>query len=645
MKKIVSIVLAVVLLVAFMPFNSTGVQARTGVIDNKLMEAFSKNKGPLEVIVSFHSKQGPAAKEIKILKDVKISKGVTFNKLPIAGVVATLSQVEKLANYPEVRSIFLNSKLQYDNYDATNLTGAKKVINNSDWTKKNGGIPVSGKGVTVVVNDSGIDGTHKDLEYGSKVIQNVAGATNLNAIVSGIIPVTYTENVPNTDFVVGHGTHVAGIVGGNGAMSSGKQAGVAPGVSLIGYGSGAGLFILDTLSGFDYAISNQEKYGIRVVTNSWGNTDDVGTTFDPNDPTNIATKLCYDNGIVIVFSAGNSGPTDNTITGNFKKAPWVITVAAGDDTGKLTSFSSRGKKNVGGKVTVDGKEFSWVDAPTVTAPGDKIVSTRATADALSAAGLTGRAPAEMPYYTAFSGTSMAAPHVAGIIALMLDANPDLTPDQVKSIISTTATPLPGYEAWEVGSGYVNAYSAVDHAFNEEKNYGVAVPAELTNGNVSYSQLAAALASKAGIRQSTELGAQNSVTTRGGALKDLFGTQKPVIDAASTLDWSSNVGPIQFAYSLVQALGQETAAKAYGPNHKVTTNFNGMILEVKGLENVDKNMLGYIQLAINYKFLAPKYNMTQDGFDITVSAKIEPNSSITHPEMNAAFVNYTIQYKK
>jgi serine protease AprX len=283
------------------------------------------------------------------------------------------------------------------------------------------------------------------------------------------LPIVYVENVPNTDATGGHGTHVAGIVGATGAQSGGLYEGVAPGASLIGYGSGAGLALLDTLGGFDYALTNQTRYGIRVVTNSWGDTSDRCTDFDPNHPTNVATKRLFDRNVVVVFSAGNSGPNACTITGNFKKAPWVITVAAGVKDGKtLADFSSRGVKGKQGSFTLGGRTWTWYDRPTLTAPGVKIISTRAA----SPIGVIGTPddvelipPAYIPFYTTLSGTSMAAPHVAGVVALMLDANPKLTPTQVKNILQNTATPMAGYESWQVGNGYVNAYNAVNRAFN------------------------------------------------------------------------------------------------------------------------------------------------------------------------------------
>lgn len=442
-------------------------ETTTSVIDPRLSSALASATGPLQVVVTFQGDSAPSATQIDLLRQVGVTTGVTFRSLPIAGVLATAAQVNALATNPEVRSLDLNYALSYDNYDATALTGVDKVRTDANMIRQNGGLPVNGSGVTVLVNDSGIDGTHPDHQFGTHLVQNVEAATNLNALAPTLLPITYVENVPNTDATGGHGTHVAGIVGATGAMSGGKYEGVAPGADLVGYGSGAGLLLLDTLGGFDYALTHQAEYGIRVVTNSWGSTSDVGTDVDPNDPINVATKRLYDRGVVVVFSAGNSGPNATTITGNYKKAPWVITVAAGDKNLQLTDFSSRGTSGKGGSFTIDGQTWTWSDRPTVTAPGALIISTRAA----SPIGVIGTPddieliePAYLPFYTTLSGTSMAAPHVAGIVALMLDANPKLSPAQVKQILQETATPMTGYETWEVGNGYVNAYTAVDRAF-------------------------------------------------------------------------------------------------------------------------------------------------------------------------------------
>ncbi|WP_053073997.1 S8 family serine peptidase [Bacillus sp. LL01] len=153
----------------------------------------------------------------------------------------------------------------------------------------------------------------------------------------------------------------------------------------------------------------------------------------------------------------------------YAKAPWVISVGAGEKDGSLADFSSRGTKDVGGTFEIDGEQWEWKDEPTVVAPGVDIISTRVLSplSVISAPkDLQLIEPTYLPFYTTMSGTSMATPHVAGIVALLLEANPALTPSEVKDILQETATDMPGYESWEVGAGYVNAYDAVEAAFNQ-----------------------------------------------------------------------------------------------------------------------------------------------------------------------------------
>lgn len=417
---------------------------------------------PVEVIISFNGDGPLTTAQSQRLAALGL-KGINMRALPIAGALATPAQIQALLAMPDVRSVWLNAPLEYDNKEATQITGVDRLRTDSSL-RNAAGLPYTGKGIGVVVNDSGIDGTHSDLQYPAHVVQNVAAQTNLYALDSQL-PISYIEGVANTDLGGGHGTHCAGIIGGSGASSPGGDfEGVAPGASIIGYGSGAALFVLDTIGGFDYALTHQAQYNIRVISNSFGNTGDVGTEFDPDDPTNIATKKLSDRGVVVVFSAGNSGPGEATITGNFKKAPWVVTVAAGDKGGELADFSSRGETGKGGTVTVDGEQYTWADRPTVTSPGVDIVSTRAslgTIDKLAAQqDVEVLGPALAARYTHMSGTSMAAPHVAGIVALMLEANPRMSWREVKQILQQTATNIPGNEAWEAGAGYVNAHDAV-----------------------------------------------------------------------------------------------------------------------------------------------------------------------------------------
>lgn len=436
------------------------------------------------VIVAFDTHDGLKPAHLDALAAAGVTGGYT---LPALGMVAvpsaTVAQVRTLAATTGVRSVWGNDRLQWAMQEARVLTGVDQVEKDTALTTANGGLPLSGRGdFSIVVNDSGIDATHDDLKFGDHVVQNVQilsdEATVTGIPVVGFTPLVFVEDVPNTDTHIGHGTHVAGIVGGTGVRSGGLYRGVAPGAKLIGTGSGAVQFILAGLGGFEWSLANQARYQIRVITNSWGGTG----PFDPNDPINLATKLAAERNIVVVFAAGNEGPAADTHN-PYAKAPWVISVAAGTKEGGLADFSSRGTPK--SQRLADSDPTNDFDAPTITAPGtgrqfetnaDKftsaIVSTRSNPN-LVANGLTSDTEipvAYLPYYTQISGTSMACPHVAGVVALMLDANPTLTPAQVKKILVDTATVMPGHDEWEVGAGYVNAWAAVDQAANSAKTY-------------------------------------------------------------------------------------------------------------------------------------------------------------------------------
>lgn len=457
--------ISVIFLLTLLSANPTQASDQeTAVIQENLLEKLQSPQALFEVIVTYDEAQLERDAFNSLLKELGMT-GVLYQELPMASVLATSADIQLLQQQQGIYSIYENQALVWENDASTSLTGVDDARTDRQLQKANNGAPISGKGIGVVINDSGIDGTHPDHKFGRNLVQNVMASTNLNSL-SSLLPIVYVEDVINTDADSGHGTHVAGIVGGTGAQSGGLYEGVAPGASLIGYGSGAGVAIIDTIGGFDYALVNQTRYDIRVITNSWGSTGDVGTDFDPFHPINVATKRLYDRGIMTIFSAGNSGPNENTITGNYKKAPWVITVAAGTKSGELASFSSRGRENVENKITVGGETFTWADRPTVTAPGQHIISTRT----LSPIGLLGTTsdietlePGHLPYYTTLSGTSMAAPHVAGAVALMLEINPELTPLEIKAIIEDTATEMPSYANWEVGAGYINVYEAVKQA--------------------------------------------------------------------------------------------------------------------------------------------------------------------------------------
>jgi serine protease AprX len=219
---------------------------------------------------------------------------------------------------------------------------------------------------------------------------------------------------------------------------------------------------------------------IRVVNCSFG----TAGVFDSNDPVNIATRIMHDAGISVVFSAGNRGDQPNSLN-PYSVAPWVIGVGSVNKSGSLSSYSSRGAAGYG------------VYHPTLVAPGESVVSARASGvNVVATAGLSaGLASPDndlqvvpssyLPRYTCSSGTSFSAPQVAGTIALMLQANPRLSVDQISQILQQSATPMLGYSRYEVGAGNLNTYAAVRQAALGG-NYG-AFRSNLGDAGVSYSR--------------------------------------------------------------------------------------------------------------------------------------------------------------
>jgi serine protease AprX len=440
---------------------------------------------------------GLNATHLAALTAAGITRGFTLQNLGMVAAPATAGQVRALAGNAAVRSIWANDQLTYLNNQTRVLTGVDRMRTDPEFIQLNGGVPVTGKGnFALLINDSGIDGTHADVHYPEHVIQNVLSVTDSNTLVGFSSPL-FVENVPDTDTNVGHGTHCAGIAAGTGAASGGLYAGVAPGTNLIGYGSGAVLFILNALGGFEYTLANQARYNIRIVSNSWGGTG----AFNPDDPVAIASKQAHDRGIVVVFAAGNSGPGKDTMN-PYAKAPWVIGVAAGTKEGGLASFSSRG-------VPKSQRAANDYNAPTLTAPGtgrefasdsgkftSDVVSTRSKTN-IFANGTTNDSelPTQyLPYYTEISGTSMATPFVAGSVALLLAADPTLAPDDVKTILTQTVSQMPGFSEFESGAGYIDVFAAVDKVFHRAKAYGsYSGPMDLQPFNLQLSTSTAAQA--------------------------------------------------------------------------------------------------------------------------------------------------------
>jgi serine protease AprX len=293
-----------------------------------------------------------------------------------------------------------------------------------------------GKGVGVAVVDTGI-AMHKDFIEGTNRIIAFKDFINQKAEA-------YDDN--------GHGTHVAGIIGGNGYSSKGKYIGVAPECNFIGVkvldhrGDGN---ISDVLAGLQWIIDNRKKYNIRVVNISVGTSSK--DNLDENSLLVQGVNAVWDNGIVVVVAAGNNGPGPMSIStpGISRK---VITVGSSDDNVTAEVYGSGRTKDYSGR----GPTPFCIKKPDIVAPGSNIISCnigRYTTRAKN--GELRLSSSDSPMmYTVKSGTSMATPVVSGAIALLLSAHPELTNRDVKLKLRNSAVDLGQH--WEKqGWGLLN----------------------------------------------------------------------------------------------------------------------------------------------------------------------------------------------
>ena len=305
-----------------------------------------------------------------------------------------------------------------------------------------------GAGVTIAVVDSGV-ALHPDIQTLTTVVDVVAHSTPHAAPPEESID-------PN-----GHGTHVAGIMVGNGSHSDGRMAGVAPAASLVSVrvldDLGRGLSS-DVLAGLQWIRDNRTEYGIRVVNISLGH-----VVYEPAavDPLVEAVEELWDAGVVVVCSAGNRGRNGHvTITSpcNSRK---VITVGATNDNhtaqiadDRIATYSSRGPT-----------PLDLVAKPDLVAPGNRIVSLRSAGsrnDMLLPDRRVAADPAQpdVVEYFEMSGTSMASPIVAATAALMIEKDPSLNPGSVKARLMMSARKPAFGDPLVSGAGYLDILGAL-----------------------------------------------------------------------------------------------------------------------------------------------------------------------------------------
>ena len=324
----------------------------------------------------------------------------------------TAEEIKVLSKENDIFWIEHNTQMEYYMQDTTRIVNAVEawrtvVINENEQIVENQfgeNDYIDGTGVAAVIIDTGVDAGHPDFDYdeGKTISYKFDRGTG-----------TWIE-AENSDTSSGHGTHCAGTVGGNGDASAGAKKGVAPGATLIGMGVGDIAFIDNAVEAFEWVYDNSRPdanpYNIRVTSNSWGSS---GSEYDPNNAISQAVfNLVYDNNVISVFAAGNSGGDGSDLQTNpYSNIPLVIGVAALEHDGSgIAGFSSRGDMT---------KPQTW---PDIGAPG---VNIWATAPRATLIDIIQRPTDDDLYYMAISGTSMATPHIAGVATLLYQAAPSL----------------------------------------------------------------------------------------------------------------------------------------------------------------------------------------------------------------------------
>jgi subtilisin family serine protease len=392
-----------------------------------------------------------------------------FERIGVAVASGTPAQIRSARSQPGVTYLEGNSPIAFlDETSNTATRGAEAV---STLTGANGQA-LDGRGVSVAVIDSGVDPTHPYL-------QNADGGS---AVVASLKSVCLDESTQRTDCVLpvpgfldtdtvsggGHGTHVNGIVAGRPTtLSDGTQLqGAAPGASLVSISTGAVLLIVGADSALNWVLENHDHPcgagvpastcpPIKVTNNSYGPTG--GGSFDPNSATVKLQRALAADGVVTVWAAGNDGgdgsasvtnPPGQDPTGGILSVASYYDQATGTRDGVVSTYSSRGDAT---------DPSTW---PDLSAPGEDINSSCRLYLPICSTGLApknGPGLLDIGTFNTISGTSMAAPHIAGIVAQLFQADPAATPAEIEAALKGTAYRYTDGAAYTSAGGYPTSY--------------------------------------------------------------------------------------------------------------------------------------------------------------------------------------------
>ncbi|WP_405062045.1 S8 family serine peptidase [Kribbella sp. NBC_01505] len=379
----------------------------------------------------------------------------SYDRIGVVVAEGTRSQILAARTQPGVTYLEGNQPVEISTSTSHLATRGAEA---ADTRTGANGLALDGSGVSVAVIDSGVDPTHP---FFKKPDGSSAVVKNLKIVCD---PLSETLCLPvdagslDTDLlsVGGHGTHVNGIVAGRKVtLADGtKLQGAAPGASLVSVSVGAALLIVGADAALNWVLENHAAPcgsavpaskcpPIKVTNNSYGPTG--GGAFDPNSATVKLQRALAAEGVVTVWAAGNDGgdgstsltnPPGQDPTGGILSVASYYDLATGTRDGQVSSFSSRG---------LNGTQATY---PDLSAPGEDITSSCRIYLPICTTGL---APLDGGNYNTISGTSMAAPHIAGIVAQLFQANPSATPAQIEAALISTAHKYTNGAAYETDS--------------------------------------------------------------------------------------------------------------------------------------------------------------------------------------------------
>ncbi len=404
--------------------------------------------------------------DLRAARDAVAAAGLrpvtSFDRIGVVVATGLPAQVRAVRAQPGVTYVEGNQPIEMflsTSNTATRGSEARDTLTGADGTS------LDGKGVSVAVIDSGVDPSHPFLRNpdGSSAV-----VKNLKMVCE---PLTESTCAPvdagslDTDLVAvgGHGMHVNGIVAGRDVtLSDGtRMHGAAPGASLVSISTGAVLFIIGADAALNWVLEHHDAPcgagvpastcpPIKVTSNSYGPTG--GGPFDPSSATVKLQRELVKDGVVTVWANGNDGGDGTANLSNppgQDPTPGIISVASyfdentGTRDGRVSDFSSRGLRG------------DLATYPDISAPGEDITSSCRIYLPICTTGLD---PKENGDYNTISGTSMATPHISGIVAQLIQANPAATPAEVESALESTAHKYSDGAAYESdGTGGTTSY--------------------------------------------------------------------------------------------------------------------------------------------------------------------------------------------